>query len=202
MGCHNPPESLMSTISVITEISDRGEGPNRERTQLPDPDHTTLGPIPPSIAESIEAFSLIFEGFGFPRMGGRIFAYLILSEQPYVTQAELVELLQASTGSISTMVRLLEQIGFVERVSLPGHRRDRFRLRKDPLVELTRRRIEGAIHMIDILDKAKVHREVGTKAAARLERAESFYRFFHVEMELALVRWLEANPLPTEDSST
>jgi DNA-binding transcriptional regulator GbsR (MarR family) len=165
---------------------------------MPDADQETDPALPTSVAEAIESFSLVFEQFGFPRMGGRIFAYLILSDRPHVTQAELTELLQASTGSISTMVRMLEQIGFIERVSLPGHRRDRFRLRTDPLVEMTRRRIEGAINVIDILDKAKVQKEVGPLATARLKRAESFYRYFHVEMELALVRWLEANPLPAD----
>lgn len=157
------------------------------------------GPVadfPPELHEHVEAFSLIIEQFGFPRMAGRIFALLILTEQSYMTQAELTDLLQASTGSVSTMVRLLEQLGFVERVSLPGHRRDRFRVRPDPLVEMSKRRIEGAIHMIDIIEKANRSKQIGPIATDRLERAESFYRFFHIEMELALVRWLEANPLP------
>ncbi len=155
-------------------------------------------PLPADLAEAIETFSLIFEQFGFPRMAGRIFAYLIVTEEPYVTQAELTELLQASTGSISTMVRLLEQIGFVQRVSLPGHRRDRFRIQPDPFVEMSKRRIEGTVRMIDIVNKAKMSKDMGPSAVERLERAESFYRFFHVEMELALVRWLEANPLPSQ----
>ncbi|MCP4304916.1 MAG: MarR family transcriptional regulator [bacterium] len=165
---------------------------------MPETDPDSSANLQASVAEAIESFSLVFEQFGFPRMGGRIFAYLILSDEPYVTQSELTEALQASTGSISTMVRMLEQIGFLERVSLPGHRRDRFRLRTDPLVEMTRRRIEGAINVVDILNRAKVKKEVGPIATARLERAESFYRYFHVEMELALVRWLEANPLPAD----
>lgn len=152
--------------------------------------------LPPDAAAAIESFSLVFEQFGFARMAGRIFAYLIVTEKPYVTQSELTELLQASTGSISTMIRLLEQIGFVQRVSLPGHRRDRFRVHPDPFVELSKRRIEGTVRMIDIVNKAKVSKDMGPSAVERLERAESFYRFFHVEMELALVRWVEANPLP------
>jgi DNA-binding transcriptional regulator GbsR (MarR family) len=98
------------------------------------------------------------------------------------------------------MIRLLEQIGFVQRVSLPGHRRDRFKIRADPFVEMSRRRIEGSMHLIDIVNKAKISKEVGPEATKRLDRAESFYRFFHIEMELALVRWLEANPLPDESS--
>lgn len=156
-------------------------------------------PVSPALAEAAESFSLIFEQFGFPRMAGRIFAFLILTEEPYVTQSDMTEILQASTGSVSTMVRLLEQVGFVERVSLPGQRRDRFRVRPDPLVEMSRRRIEGIIHMINIVEKAINTKEIGPIATARLERAESFYRFFHIEMELALVRWLEANPLPGQE---
>ncbi len=165
--------------------------------ETPDGDKTPV--LSPGLAEAIESFSLIFEQFGFPRMAGRIFALLILTEHQYVTQAELTDLLQASTGSVSTMIRLLEQLGFVERLSLPGHRRDRFRVRADPLVEMSRRRIEGIIHMINAVEKAKHNKETGPAATARLERAESFYRFFHIEMELALVRWLEDNPLPAPE---
>ena len=164
---------------------------------MEDPTDSEATPVmSPGLATFVESFSLMFEQFGFPRMAGRIFAFLILTEHEYVTQAELTDLLQASTGSVSTMIRLLEQLGFVERLSLPGHRRDRFRVRTDPLVEMSRRRIEGAIHMIDIIEKAKHSKEIGPTATERLERAESFYRHFHVEMELALVRWLETNPLP------
>ena len=157
---------------------------------------------PPSsqLAEAVESFSLIIEQFGLPRMAGRIFAILLLTEDGTATQSELSDMLQASTGSISTMTRLLEQLGFMERVSLPGHRRDRFRLREDPLVEMSKRRIEGVIHMINAIEKAKHEKAIGPLATDRLNRAESFYRYFHVEMELALVRWLDDNPMPLPDS--
>jgi DNA-binding transcriptional regulator GbsR (MarR family) len=53
---------------------------------MADSDQETTPTLPASVAEAIEAFSLVFEQFGFPRMGGRIFAYLILSDQPHVTK--------------------------------------------------------------------------------------------------------------------
>ncbi len=65
---------------------------------------------------------------------------------------------------------------------------------------MSKRRIEGVIHMINAIENAKRHKDIGPIATERLERAESFYRFFHIEMELALVRWLEANPLVIEDA--
>jgi hypothetical protein len=156
-------------------------------------------PIAPGLAEAIESFSLIIEQFGLPRMAGRIFAALSLTEDGAATQSELSDMLQASSGSISTMTRLLEQLGFMERVSILGDRRDRFQLRPDPLVEMSKRRIEGVIHMINAIEKAKRNKDIGPLATDRLDRAESFYRFFHVEMELALVRWLDDNPLLTEE---
>ncbi len=128
----------------------------------------------PELAEIVESFSLVIEQFGLPRMAGRIFAFLLINEERDVTQSSLAALLQASTGSVSTMIRLLEQLGFVERVSLPGRRRDRFRIRQDPLVEMSKRRIESLIHMINIIEKAKHHKETGPLATTRLERAESF----------------------------
>lgn len=161
--------------------------------------HEPDGSIHPETLESIEAFSIVFEQFGFPRMAGRIFALLLLKEEPTLTQAEIADALRASTGSVSTMTRLLEQIGFVQRVSVPGQRRDRFRLTPDPLVEMSKRRLEGAIVMIDIAERAKNSKHIGPIATGRLERSAAFYRWFHVEMELALMRWLDANPLPDED---
>lgn len=157
--------------------------------------------LAPGLAESIESFSLIIEQFGLPRMAGRIFALLFLAEGGTATQSELSSMLQASTGSVSTMTRLLEQLAFIERISIPGRRKDRFRLRADPLVEMSKRRIEGVIHMINAIKKARQSKDIGPLATERLDRAESFYRFFHIEMELALVRWLEDNPLPDNDPS-
>lgn len=145
--------------------------------------------VPEELHEHVETFSLIFERFGFQRMGGRIFALMLLRDDPYVTQAQLAEELQASQGSISTMIRLLEQLGFVERVSLPGHRRDRFRLTEDPLVEMTIRRLEGARQIIAVIDSALASNHVGPNADARLERARSFYEFFMEEMTGALAEW-------------
>jgi DNA-binding transcriptional regulator GbsR (MarR family) len=154
-----------------------------------DEDHHLL--LPEELHEHVERFSLIFERFGFQRMAGRIFALMLLRNEPLVTQAQLADELSASTGSISTMIRLLEQLGFVERVSLPGHRRDRFRLTDDPLVEMTVRRLEGAKQMIDIIQAARNTHNLGPQADARLRRALSFYEFFVDAMAISLTEWRE-----------
>jgi DNA-binding transcriptional regulator GbsR (MarR family) len=64
-------------------------------------------------------------------MAGRILAWLLICEPPEQTMHDLTEALQASKSSISTMTRMLIQFGMVERVSLPGQRRDFYRVPVD-----------------------------------------------------------------------
>lgn len=146
-------------------------------------------PFPEELHQHVETFSLVFERFGFQRMGGRMFAFMLLSDREMYTQAELAEELRASTGSVSTMIRILEQLGFVERVSLPGHRRDHFRLTPDPLVEMTMRRLQGGRQMIEIIEAARATKQIGPAADARLAHAVAFYQFFIEAMGKSLDEW-------------
>ena len=194
-SCEPDTRLLVSTISIITEIVDRGLSPYRKGSRL---DNEPERRLPDELHEHVEIFSLIFERFGFQRMGGRMFALMLLSNEQLFTQAQLATELDASVGSVSTMIRLLEQLGFVERVSLPGHRRDRFRLTEDPLVEMTIRRLDGAQQIIELIRAARSTDAIGPNADARLGRAMSFYEFFVDAMGRSLDEWRSLEPAPTE----
>ena len=73
----------------------------------------------------IEEVGIVFEQTGLPRMAGRVFGWLLISDPPYQSPAELAEVLMASKGSISTTTRLLLQLGLVERFIIPGERHGR-----------------------------------------------------------------------------
>ncbi len=114
----------------------------------------------------IEKVGLYFEQIGFPRMGGRIFAWLLISESPQASMAELMEALQASKSSISSMTRLLIQVELIEVVSLPGVRRDYFRIRDDAWTKALKDRLaqaftfrqlaaEGLVLLKDLLPEEK-----------------------------------------------
>ena len=79
-----------------------------------------------------EEFGLAFEQFGITRMAGRILGWLLVCEPPHQSPQDLQDALQASKGSISTNIRMLERLNFVERISLPGDRRTYFRSRQTP----------------------------------------------------------------------
>jgi len=95
----------------------------------------------------VEEVGVVFEQTGLPRMAGRVFGWLLISDPPYQSPAELAEVLMASKGSISTMTRLLIQMGLIERFVIPGERHDHFRLRPDALQRTIRRGLEDEIKM-------------------------------------------------------
>ena len=89
-----------------------------------------------------EEVGIVFEQTGMPRMAGRILGWLLICAPPHQSTDELTAVLMASKGSISSMTRLLIQSGLIERLSLPGIRRDYFRLRPDAWHHMIRRGLE------------------------------------------------------------
>jgi DNA-binding transcriptional regulator GbsR (MarR family) len=76
----------------------------------------------------VEEMGLHFEYGGIPRMAGRIFGHLLICDPPPQSAEQLAKSIQASRASVSTMTRLLIQVGLVERQVLPGKRHDLFRI--------------------------------------------------------------------------
>ena len=138
----------------------------------------------------VEEVGLAFEQTGMPRMAGRILGWLMISNPPHQSTGELNQALLASKGSISTMTRLLIQIGLIERLSLPGQRRDYFRIKvgawhqllTDSLIQITtfRQLVERGLELIE--DKAHFNRQW-------LEEMRDMYAFFEREYPAMLERW-------------
>jgi len=79
----------------------------------------------------VEEMGLVWTELGSPRMQGRVLAYLMLSNAPHVSSAELAAALHASTGSISTATKVLVDEGFIKRVGIAGQRSFFFRAEDD-----------------------------------------------------------------------
>lgn len=138
----------------------------------------------------VEEFGLIFESVGFPRMSGRIFGWLLISQPPQQSTGELAEVLQASKGSISTMTRLLIQIGLIERVSLPGARRDYFQVKPHAWSQMTKQRISQIATFRKLAEKGLGILE-GTPAhhQERLQEMRDIHAFWERELPLLDQRW-------------
>lgn len=89
----------------------------------------------------IERAGLQWQRDGLPRIAGRIFALTLISPEP-CSLDEIAETLGVSKASVSNDARLLEQMGFVERVSLPGDRRDYYQITTQSLERSLETRVQ------------------------------------------------------------
>ena len=79
----------------------------------------------------VEEMGLLWEAVGSARMDGRIIGYLIVTDAPYVSSAQLADALKVSAGSISLATRRLTEAGYVKRHAVPGERSRYFRMEDD-----------------------------------------------------------------------
>lgn len=79
----------------------------------------------------VEEVGVVFDNTGLPRMAGRIFGWLLISDPSYQSPAEIARALKTSRGSISTMTRFLIQMDVIERIGISGDRNDYFQVKQD-----------------------------------------------------------------------
>lgn len=101
-------------------------------------------------ARFVEQMGLIFEAERFPRIAGRILG-LLLTVEDTLSLDDIAEQLEVSKASISTNARLLEERGVLERVSLPGDRRDHYRAASDLPVRTLQARLARMSRVHDVI---------------------------------------------------
>jgi DNA-binding transcriptional regulator GbsR (MarR family) len=141
----------------------------------------------------VEEFGLLFEGFGVPRMVGRVLGALLLADPPEMSAEELAGALKASRGSISTATRVLVQIGLIEKVSRPGERRSYFRNKPGAWHELTRRRLAQMSVFKEMAERGLAVLEAEGRDAPEvrlgLEEMRDFYAYCERELPGIFERW-------------
>jgi len=139
----------------------------------------------------VEEFGIVSEQTGLPRMAGRILGWLLIADPPHQSTGQLAEALMASKGSISTTTRLLIQMSFIERFSLPGVRHDYFRLRPDAWQHMIRRGLQDEIKMVRQLAEHGLELLKDKTPLTRqwLEEMCDVYAFLELEFPALLQRW-------------
>ncbi len=152
----------------------------------------------------IEEVGLHFESTGLPRMAGRLFGWLLIANPPYQSPSEIAEVLMASKGSVSTTVRLLTQIGMIERYVIPGERHDHFRLREDALRKTVQHGLEEEITNFRRMAERglELMRDEPSLRRQWLEQMHDRYAFLEKEFPALVERYekqrarLKKKPLP------
>lgn len=139
----------------------------------------------------VEKLGLMFERMGFPRTKGRMMGLLLVTDSP-LSLTEMTELLQSSKASLSTNTRTAEQMGWLQRASVPGDRRTYYEITPGSFEEMLRQRLKAMISFIHVIEEGlDAVEEDNTIARARLLKMKAFYEFFLAEMQESLDRWHE-----------
>lgn len=143
-----------------------------------------------SLQEYVERFGLFWEQVGMPRMTGRILGWLLICDPPHQTMHELTDALQASKSSISTGTRMLILMGVIERVSLPGQRRDHYRVVPDSWSRILEEKKQQFTDFRQLAEKGLSLLEGASPARRkRLEELRDLYAFMEREYPLILDHW-------------
>jgi DNA-binding transcriptional regulator GbsR (MarR family) len=149
----------------------------------------------------IEAMARVL-ATGMPPMAGRMWAYLAICEPPQRTAAEIAERLHASRGSISSMARLLEQIGLLRRGTKPGDRREYFSVPPDAARNLMQKSIHQLRASREVLDAGlALIADRPAESKARLQGLRDVYAFFEREWPALLERMNDNDEATDADAS-
>src|SRR5574340_98744 len=125
----------------------------------------------------IENIGLFFETQRLPRLAGRMVGYLLISNPPEQTANEIGDTLGMSKGSVSTMTRLLLQMGMIEKLSPFGAKRDYYRIHPRVSERLLLARQGEFEHLLSLVDQGlEILEEENETSQQRLVELSSMCR--------------------------
>ncbi len=138
----------------------------------------------------VEDVALHFEQAGVSRTAGRIFGWLLISDPPHQTMNDLVDGLQVSKSSVSTAARYLMQIGLIQRFSLPGERRDYYRVTEGVWQNTMHQQNSQVIQFRKLAEQGlALLADQPAERQNRLQEMRDFYAFVEKEYPILLDRW-------------
>jgi DNA-binding transcriptional regulator GbsR (MarR family) len=143
----------------------------------------------PNHQSAAEELALVLANHGLQRMTARVLATLLFTEQPTMTMGELAERLQASAGAISGAVKMLTSVGLVERVPVPGSRRDHYRMRDNAWAVMYTNQNEVLAALQKSAEAGIAVTGTDSLAGRRLTQMRDFYDFLLGEIPALLERW-------------
>jgi len=123
----------------------------------------------------IDRFTDAWELMRGKRMSGRVLALLIITDEPYLSSADLGRLLETSPGTISTATRTLLGSGYITKVSTPNTRISSFRAEDDVWGAFLSREKLGLQRMEEVLRAARSTPSGSAPATARRLRNGNRY---------------------------
>jgi DNA-binding transcriptional regulator GbsR (MarR family) len=138
----------------------------------------------------VEDFALVLERMGLVRMTGRAAGWLLVCDPPEQTFGQIGAALQASKGSISSALKTLVTMRWVDKISKPGDRRDYYSIRPGVLPELTRQQSGMYTDLTDMTARGlALYEAPNGPDAARVREMHDFFVWMGKELPALIDRW-------------
>ncbi len=132
--------------------------------------------------EFIEEAGVLFEYFGLTRMIGRIFGWLVVCRPPHQNAKQIAEALDASAGSISMSLKVLLQIGFIEKIGIPGDRSSYYKIDDEALSKVLANKSRASDQMVELAEKGlEIAENYSEEEKSRLKDMRGMYSWFSRE---------------------
>jgi len=137
----------------------------------------------------IENFALAWKRMGLSAMSGRVLAYLLISDEDYVSTAQIAADLGTSQPAVSTSTRELLDAGQIHRHRIPGDRSHYFVADDDPWsVGLRQSPVQQAVRAA-ILPPPSIADELGERSRSRLRNASDYHVWLEQRSAALLEEW-------------
>jgi DNA-binding MarR family transcriptional regulator len=124
--------------------------------------------ISPELSKFMEDIGLYYENHGIPRIGGRILALMLVTEEA-LSADQIALRLMVSRGSVSTNVRLLINIGLIEKMAIPGDRLDYLRFSPSAWENVFMMRLKAFVPLQNLAQQGLAALPAGDAIRRRLE---------------------------------
>jgi DNA-binding transcriptional regulator GbsR (MarR family) len=149
--------------------------------------------------EFIERAGMLWEADGLPRIAGRIFALALVSNEARSLD-EIASMLGVSKASVSNDTRLLERLGFIERVGRPGDRKDYYQSSERSFERSIAERVRRMGELQALIESGKALAIDSPAVRARLDDHHTAFRHVTKALEDALHE-IQARHGTTADAS-
>ncbi|MEV5498026.1 MarR family transcriptional regulator [Nonomuraea fuscirosea] len=140
--------------------------------------------------EFVDDVAVFFAREGMPLIPGRVIGWLLISDPPEQSAAQLSDVLAASRSSISSATRLLTPSGLVEGVRRRGERQEYFRIAADGWSRMLAARYAKTAAFRQITENGlRVLAGGSPTRRERLENVHELYRFLEGELPALWRRW-------------
>ena len=133
---------------------------------------------------------------GWPPIMGRALAWLMVSDPPEQTAAQIATAIHASRASLTGTLRLLMEARLVQAVTRSGNRSKHYRITPGAWNTVLQRRMESITSFLDLAQEGVGLFPEGAHQADRVREAQQVFEWLKLETAPLLKTWNAAQGDP------